>query len=73
MAATIARVRGFKRDGSPQSGEATRLGHGAVEARVATWRTFVDAHITKDGRVKVTITRDNAIILEHEVEAEGAE
>jgi len=62
MAATIARAQGFKRDGSLQSSEATRLGHGAAFVNANTYRTFTEACVFADGHGYVEVKRDGVTI-----------
>ena len=66
MAATIARARGFTKDGDPRSEEATRLGGGHAEAQVATFATFADTTIWADGSGSFTLKdKHGGKIYEH--------
>lgn len=49
MANLYGRLRGYTLDGRPSSGEATRLGHGQIEADVETWDGKLSVHLKKDG------------------------
>lgn len=57
MAATIARAQGYRRDGSPQNREATRLGSGMAEAMANTWKTFTECSIKADGSGYIRVGR----------------
>jgi len=73
MAATIARAQGFKRDGTAQNGEATRLGHGQAFAEANTWRTFTTACVEADGHGYVRVVRDGEQIHFFSFGPEGGE
>lgn len=62
MAATIARARGFTKDGRALTSEATRLGYGSARAEANTYRTFTSTYIRSDGSGRVEVCRDGAVI-----------
>ncbi len=70
MAATRGTVQGVRKNGSPQNGLASRLGHGHVEACVATWRTFAYATVWADGRVEITVVRNGVTLHRYDAGAE---
>jgi hypothetical protein len=57
---------------STERSHVTRLGHHFTEARADTWRTFVTAHVAKDGSVRVTVTRDGQTVHSFVLGPEGA-
>lgn len=59
MANTIAEATGIDRN---RRKDTHRLGSERAHVRAATWRTFVDALVHKDGSGYVTITRDGKVI-----------
>ena len=64
MAATRATAQGFASHGGAQNGLASRLGHGHVETLAATWRTFVQVTLYRDGHGFVTVKRDGGALHE---------
>ncbi len=62
MAATIARARGFTKNGDSRTGEATRLGAGSARASANTWRTFATAYINADGSGYVEVRRNGTML-----------
>ena len=73
MAATIARAQGYNKHGSPQNGEATRLGAGSAVAAANTWRTFTSCRVDADGSGYVCVRRDGKTIHEFVFGAEEEE
>ena len=73
MAATRGSVQWFGKDGDPQSGQATRLGHGSVKAQADTWRTFTTCSIWADGSGYVEVTRNGKSLHRFEFGPEGAD
>lgn len=68
MAATRGTLTGGRRNGT--TGTASRLGSEYVNARCSTWQTHADVTTWKGGRVVVTITDDDGMIVEVTVSAE---
>lgn len=67
MAATIAKCIGYD---MVQEKTATRLGSEASEGQANTYRTFVTAHVRRDGSGYVEVRRDGKTIHEHRFEPE---
>ena len=59
MAATIARARGYRKDGTPQNAEVIRLGAGGADAMANTWKTFTTCCIDADGSGYLRVARGN--------------
>ena len=57
MAATIARAKGYD---SSRSKEVHRLGSEQAWAQAATWRTFAEVEVRRDGSGMVRVLRDGA-------------
>lgn len=59
MAATIAKAWGYDK---VRIKEAHRLGSEQAHVQAATWRTFVDAYVNKEGEVYVQVKRDGKVL-----------
>lgn len=70
MAATRGTVQGFQRDGGSQQGQQSALGHGHVTAKAATWRTFAEVTVWKDGQVDIEVKRDGVRLHHHTIGVE---
>ena len=70
MAATIARARGYDR---VRSKDVHRLGSEQAWAEAATWRTFAEAEIRKDGSGSVRVLRDGQELHRFEFGPEAVE
>lgn len=68
MANTIARATGHD---SNRTKETTRLGSRSAQVQAATWRTFVDAEVSSDGRVWLTVKRDDVLVHTYELGPEA--
>lgn len=68
MAATIARATGYDKSRVKQ---VHRLGSQSSEAQAATWRTFVDAVVKRDGSGHVRVSRDGLLLHHFEFGPEG--
>lgn len=67
MAATRARVRTADRT---RSKEASRLGSEQAWAEAATWRTFAEAQVNRDGSGFIRVTRDGEVLHTFEFDSE---
>ena len=68
MAATIAKAMGHD---SNRVKTVHRLGSAAAQVEAATWRTFVEAWVNRDGSGFVCITRDGKLLHHWTFDAEG--
>ena len=59
MATTIATAWGYD---STRVKEAHRLGSQSAGVQAATRRTFVSAHVNRDGSYSVTVKRDGKVL-----------
>lgn len=67
MAATIARAWGHD---SSRTKEVHRLGSQQASVQAATWRTFVDASVDRNGGVHIAVRRDGKLLHEYTLGAE---
>ena len=71
MAATRGTVQGFQKDGRPQQHTIpSALGHGSVEARADTWKTFSFVTMRADGSGYFQVTRNGETLHHVSWEAE---